>query len=67
MDGLSNCGKVTQRDFYYLSSNGGDMKSSAVKGVQFQSPFSQLDCKISLEVVTFECDSVMKIVMAGGK
>jgi hypothetical protein len=43
------------------------MKSSTAKEVQFQGPSSKLDCKISLEVVTFESDSVMKIVRAGGK
>jgi hypothetical protein len=42
------------------------MKSSTAKEVQFQGPSSKLDCEISLEVVTLECDPVMKIVKAGG-
>jgi hypothetical protein len=58
---------LTERVFCYLSNNGGDMKSGAAKEIQFQSPSSRLDCKISLEVVTFECDSDMKIVKAAGK
>jgi len=67
MDRFLNCVRVFQRNFYYLSNNGGDMKSSAAKEVQFQSPCSQMDCKISLELVTFERVSVVKILKTGGK
>jgi hypothetical protein len=42
MDRFLNCVRVFQRNFYYLSNNGGDMKSSFAKDVKFQNPSSQL-------------------------
>jgi hypothetical protein len=43
------------------------MESNTANEVQFQNPSSQMDCKISLEVVIFEGVSVMKIRNMGGK